>query len=122
MLGERPGKEFLLGVVGRFWRMKPTLEEVTADDFRKYQPQGCAKAVWGFRVEEHVEESDRHALLTTETRIYCPDDVSRRLFSLYWLFVGPFSSVVRLIILRLVRREAEASALGHLKRAASAAE
>jgi hypothetical protein len=37
------------------------------------------------------------------------DDESRRRFRLYWLFIGPFSGLIRRKILRSIKHEAERS-------------
>jgi hypothetical protein len=47
--------------------------------------------------------------LATETRVLCLDDESRRRFRLYWLFIGPFSGLIRRKILRSIKHEAERS-------------
>lgn len=41
-------------------------------------------------------------VLATETRVQAVDDRSRRAFRLYWLVVGPFSSLIRRRWLRAV--------------------
>ena len=40
----------------------------------------------------------------------CLDPASRRAFGIYWLFVRPFSGLVRREVLRVVKRAAEESA------------
>lgn len=107
LLEERPGTEFVLGVIGRFWRSRRVdVRTIVAHEFRAYQPQGYGKAVWDFRVEPTKNGA---CVLSTETRVYCPDDVTRRMFALYWFFVGPFSGVIRKLLLHLARTEAEAA-------------
>jgi len=57
-------------------------------------------------------------VLSTETRVQAVDDRSRRAFRLYWLVVGPFSSLIRRRWLRAVegadRRRWEAAHAGAL--------
>lgn len=103
VLAERPGKEFALGLVGAFWRPQPDLQRVDASDFAAYADKRFAKAVWTFAVEPDGAAS----LLSTETRVRCPSDATRRRFLLYWRVVGPFSGLIRREILRAVKREAE---------------
>ena len=45
--------------------------------------------------------------LTTETRVLCADAGSRRRFRVYWAVVRPGSGLIRRMMLRAVRREAE---------------
>lgn len=107
LLEERPGNEFVLGLIGRFWRSRRIgVRSIPAHEFKSYQPQGYAKAVWDFRVERTEEGA---CLLSTETRVYCPDDVTRRMFGFYWFFVGSFSGLIRRLLLHLARTEAEAA-------------
>jgi hypothetical protein len=47
--------------------------------------------------------------MVTETRVLCTDDEARRRFSLYWRLVGPFSALIRRVLLRRIKREAERS-------------
>jgi hypothetical protein len=105
-LGETPPHEILLGVVGRFWTSSGCIQRLDADGFRAFDQRGFAKAVWNFSL------SEREASLTslsTETRVYCLDDESRRRFRLYWALIGPFSGLIRKEALRAVRRQAEAA-------------
>ena len=105
MLAEKPGDEIVLGVTGRFWRPTGNLSPFVRADFDKPVPSGVARAVWSFSVSER---SDGQTILTTETRIICGDRASRRKFRAYWLIVRPFSGLIRLIMLKRVRKTAEA--------------
>jgi hypothetical protein len=104
LLGERPNRELLLGLVGRFWTMSGELRRLEAAGFRDFDEPGFAKAAWNFSL---TGRPDKTVLLETETRVYCPDAASRRRFRLYWLFVGPFSGLIRREALRAIRRNAE---------------
>ena len=106
LLGEKPGEELLLGLVGRFWTPSGGLVRVDADGFRAFQRPGYARAAWNFSLSE---VSDGNTLLATETRVQCTDSTSRRRFGLYWTVIGPFSGLIRREILRSIKREAEAS-------------
>ena len=45
------------------------------------------------------------SILTVETRVALTDDESRRRFRRYWLVIGPFSSLIRRMALRLLASE-----------------
>jgi hypothetical protein len=47
LLGERPGEEIALGLVGRFWRPVIQYEQVGADRFLDFDEPGYAKTVYG---------------------------------------------------------------------------
>ena len=102
-LGDRPGHEVAFGLVGRFWTPSGGRARVTPAEFRDFARPGWAKAVWTFAVED---DGGAAARLVTETRVACVDAASRRRFRLYWLFVRPFSGVIRRAMLRSVAREA----------------
>jgi hypothetical protein len=87
VLDDVPGEGLVLGIRGRFWRVRGDGDE----------PE--ASAIVDLR-------ADRGSL-TTETRVHVPEGVSRRRFARYWRVVGPFSGVTRRQILRAAKRRAE---------------
>ena len=107
LLGEKPQQEILLGLVGRFWAPSGGIQWLDADGFRCFSRSGYAKATWNFTLFKQQDHGTTR--LATETRVFCLDDESRRRFRLYWLFVGPFSSLIRRKILRSIKHEAERS-------------
>ncbi len=68
------------------------------------QPYQEIIAVWNFTVQEAAAN---RTTLSTETRITCGDETSRLKFRAYWLFVRPFSGLIRLVMLRAVRHACE---------------
>lgn len=104
LLGEDPGHELVLGVVGRFWAITGGLQRVEPEEFTGFDRPGYAKAAWNFRVEEGRDET---SLLSTETRVLALDERSRRRFGWYWTVVGPFGGLIRKETLRLAKRRAE---------------
>lgn len=106
ILGEVPGHEMLLGLVGRFWTLKGDLKKIDADSFRAFETPGYAKAVWNFALRPDGDD----VRLTTETRIRCMDADSRRRFGFYWTFIRPFSGLIRMEMLRVIKNKAEAIA------------
>lgn len=103
LLGERPGEGILLGLVGRFWTPSGGVLGMDAGEFATFRRPDYAKAAWDFRLSV---EGDA-ILLTTETRILCTDEASRKKFRLYWALIGPFSGLVRKEILRAIKSAAE---------------
>lgn len=99
---ERPSL-LVLGAVGRFWRPDSGLVRIAPEEFGSFHEPGYAKGVVGFLVEQRGEGS----LLTTETRVACMDASARRRFSFYWRLIGPFSGLIRRIMLEEVKRSAE---------------
>lgn len=104
LLGERPNRELVLGLVGRFWTTSGDLQRLDASEFHDFGRPGYAKTAWNFSV---TEQHNGTTLLATETRVLCLDVVSRRRFRLYWTLIGPFSGLIRKVILRSIKRQAE---------------
>lgn len=104
ILGERPASELLIGLAGKFWTPWGDLQDVNADNFKAFDKSGYAKAVWNFSLNDEGENTR----LTTETRIKCLDESSRRRFGFYWAFIQPFSGLIRMEMLKTIKQRAEA--------------
>lgn len=104
LLGEEPDREVLLGLVGQFWRARGQIQRLDPPGFLAFQQPGFAKTVMNFAV---LPQPDGRTLLTTETRIWCLDEESRRKFRWYWAVIAPFSGLIRREMLRVIRQEAE---------------
>jgi hypothetical protein len=103
-LGEDPGRELVLGVIGAFWRPKGGVRRIEPGEFVAFDEPGWAKAAWNFRL---IADGDERTFVTTETRVRVPDEPSRKKFLLYWAAIGPFSGVVRRQALSLIKTDAE---------------
>lgn len=102
-LGESLDKEMVIGLVGRFWTLGGGLQKTDAESFRRFDKAGYAKAVWNFSLVEDGEKTR----MTTQTRIKCLDAESRRSFGRYWMFIQPFSGLIRTEMLKTIKRKAE---------------
>ncbi len=95
LLVEDPPREIVLGIEGPFWKPRYATCSVDAPSFHGPVPSGVARAAWNFAVAPD-------GTVSTETRILCADD-ARRKFAFYWLFVRPFSGLIRILMLRAIR-------------------
>jgi hypothetical protein len=103
-LAEDPGRELVLGIVGRFWRPTGNVSPYDETNFNGPVPVGLARAIWNF----HLQQSGPgRTMLSTETRVVCGDAASRAKFRTYWLFVRPFSGLIRRLMLNSVKRKCE---------------
>lgn len=104
LLGQEPDREVLLGLVGQFWKPSGGLQRLDTDGFAAFAAPGFAKAVWSFA----LIPLENGTMVETQTRVYCTDEGSLRRFRAYWALVGPFSGLIRMELLRLLRRYVEA--------------
>jgi hypothetical protein len=105
LLGERPGQEIALGLVGKFWRPVIQWAHVGRDEFRDFDEPGFGKTVYDLRVHEIAEG---RTLLTGLMRTATTDENARRWFRRYWtLGVGPGAHVLVQGLLDMVRENAE---------------
>jgi len=107
VLEERPDREMVIGLEGRFWTATADLRPTNARRFREALASGLERVAWDFRAEPLP---DGRVRLTTETRIRCADAATRRRFRAYWLLVRPGSGLIRGAMLRAIRRAAESPA------------
>jgi hypothetical protein len=105
LLEQRPPEEIVRGITGRFWTANGGLVATDAATFRDSPPAGLARAAWSFRLEAPDPAT---TLLTTETRIRCADGATRASFRRYWRVIRPGSGLIRRMMLRDIRRRAEA--------------
>jgi hypothetical protein len=107
LLDEQPGQEIVFGSVARPWKGVPRggpRPDVDAGRFAGFDAPGYAKIAFNIRVTPYGRG---RSLVRTETRVATTDDDSRRLFARYWLVIGPFSALIRRLMLRNVRSAAE---------------
>jgi len=107
LLEDKPSQEIVFGLIGRFWTISPRIQPIRADAFAGFDRPGFAKAVGNIAFTPL--SGARGVRVTTETRIQCLCDSSRRSFRLYWQLIGPFSGMIRKEWLRLVKHRAEAT-------------
>jgi hypothetical protein len=105
LLGERPGEEIALGLVGKFWRPVIEYAEVDAASFKPFAQPGYAKAVYALGVRPLA---DRRTLLSGVMRTATTDEHARRWFRRYWtLGVGSGAQILVNGLLDVVREDAE---------------
>lgn len=101
VLEETPKQELIIGLIGQFWKPSGELQAFAPTEFKTFEGP-YAKATWNFVMKR---EGNR-TMLSTETRIACPDEKTRRSFSRYWFFIRPFSGLIRMEMLRAIRNKA----------------
>ena len=113
LLGEEPGRELVVGTIGRFWELTggaaPPIPDAWA--FAAFDQPGYAKAALNFTVTERPRGG---VIVRTETRIAVPDPGARRAFARYWRVIYPGSALIRRVWLRAIKRRAERGRAGVL--------
>jgi hypothetical protein len=99
--------ETVAGLIGRFWRLDGGIVPIAdADAFARFAEAGTPKLVIGYR----VAASPGGTLLTTETRVFCPDRHSLLRFLPYWLLIRIPSGLIRRRTLRAIKAAVEKGA------------
>lgn len=104
LLEQQENKEIILGLIGQFWKTKGNLQSFEADEFISFRDDRFAKATWSFEI---LPTSQDEIVLETETRIQCINENVRKNFGRYWFFIQPFSGLIRMEILKIIKRKAE---------------
>jgi len=104
VLADAPGQGVVLGLVGRFWRPGGDLVRTTGlPEFLEVSVPGTAKGVVGFTLTAEGAATR----VVTETRVQTGDPGARRAFARYWRLIGPFSGLIRVLLLRAMADRAE---------------
>ena len=90
-LAERPGRELVLGAVGRPWRPDYASTRIAATAFAEFQEPGYAKIAWSWIVKPL---GSGQTLLVCEWRTQLTDEEAQASFRRYWTIA---SRAVRLL-------------------------
>lgn len=113
LLGEVPGEEIALGLVGRFWRPVIEYAHLDAAAFAGFDEPGYAKTVYALGVRAVAPGS---TLLWGQMRTATTDEHARRWFRRYWtLGVGSGAHVLVQGLLDVAREDAEARQLAQVQ-------
>jgi hypothetical protein len=93
LLAEEPGREVVVGGIGKMWRLSGGASPVFRDarGFVEFAQPGYAKVAMSFAAVPR----DGHTELRTETRVLPMDPASRRAFGRYWRVIRPWSGLIR---------------------------
>jgi hypothetical protein len=105
LLGERPGTEIALGLVGKFWLPVITYRDVAANAFADFSEPGFAKTIYALSIRPIDSE---RSLLTGTMRTAATDETARKWFQRYWtLGVGSGAHLLANGLLESTREIAE---------------
>jgi hypothetical protein len=107
VLAEVPGREIVMGAVTQPWKANVVFRTVSPDEFIAFAEPEYVKIAWNLRTDPTTaEETEFH----TETRVMTTDGSARAKFRRYWSFFSPGIVLIRLLLLRQLRTEAEGRA------------
>jgi hypothetical protein len=104
LLAEEPGREFVVGSVGRFWRKDYGGRPVTMEEFVPFAEPGYAKLALSLGVRPAPGGG---TVLRYEARTATTDESARRAFRRYWRLIHAGVAIVMRRALRRIKREAE---------------
>jgi len=117
VLAEVPDREVVLGAATQPWEPEPGFRSLGPEEFLGFDEPNFAKIAFTLRADPappdyaqirsigDLEEAE--SILRTETRVICTDAHARDRFRRYWSLVSPGSILIRLVMLRRIKKEAE---------------
>ncbi len=96
--------ELVYGVVGKFWKPNPNIQDIEADEFREFDRPGFAKAAINFYLQPY---GNGKTLLSYELRIDVMEESREKKFRLLWKLIGPVKGYTVKRVLERVKRKAE---------------
>jgi hypothetical protein len=104
VLAEAPGREIVLGTAARPRRAELAFRTVAAESFAAFDEPGFVKIALALRVEPLGPAT---ALLHTEIRVAASEAKARKSFRRYWAAFAAGAAVLRLVLVRRAKAEAE---------------
>jgi hypothetical protein len=104
VLADEPGKELVIGSVGRFWERDYGGRPVTPEGFVSFHEPGYAKLAIGFSLRPDLGGG---TLLRYEARTATTDATAYRKFHRYWALIRPGVALVMRSALHRIKLEAE---------------
>jgi hypothetical protein len=96
--------QFVLGGVIQPWRSDAKFIGVPKEDFATFNDPGYVKILFTL---EAAPRGANHSVFRTVTRVCTTDAEARRRFRLYWSFFSPGIKLLRHVLLRAVKQNAE---------------
>ncbi len=109
VLAEIPGEEIVFGAVTQPWVAHPVFRPLPPAEFMVFDEPGYVKIAWTLRADAI---DGRTSVARTVTRAATTDARSRRLFRRYWSAVMPGVVLIRRLMLRQIKLNAERRVAG----------
>jgi hypothetical protein len=113
ILGEEPGREVVIGSVGKFWQPKIDFARVAPAEFASFSEANFGKLAWSLQVDPR---EDGGAWITIDLRVAATEGASLARFRRYWSIIGRFSRAIRRAVLRECAEKLGAQVLDRTRR------
>ena len=104
VLAEVPGREVIMGAVTQPWYPNVVFRPRPPGEFAGFHEADYVKIVWTLRADP---TGPRDSIFRTETRVVTTDAVARSKFRWYWARFSPGITLIRWLLLRPLRHDAE---------------
>ena len=104
VLAEMPGHEIVMGAVTRPWEANVVFRGIPAESFAAFNEPDYVKIVWTLRADAISPYS---SIARSETRAVATDASARRKFRWYWARFSAGITLIREMLMRIVKYEAE---------------
>lgn len=104
VLADAPEHEIVVGAVTKPWEANVTFRSLPPDTFAAFDEPDYVKIAWTLRADA---TDDGGSVFRTETRALATDASARAKFRTYWSFLSPGIFLIRRMMLRPVKAEAE---------------
>ena len=111
VLAEEPGREIVVGAVTQPWLANVVFKALPPDRFKEFNEPDYVKIVWTLRADP---AGASQSIFRTETRVATTDPTARRRFRWYWARFSAGIILIRWIMLRHLKMEAERRAAGRV--------
>ncbi len=91
-----------------FWMRFKIAKIASHEDFIHNSISPWIKAVWNFQFKKIEENKTK---VSTETRVLCVTGITKFTFGSYWLIIKPFSGLIRMKMLKIIKNESESELL-----------
>lgn len=110
VLHETPGREIVVGAVTQPWLANVVFRGLSPEEFKAFHEPDFVKIAWTLRADP---VGPAESIFRTETRVVTTDPGARDRFRWYWARFSPGIVLIRWMMLRQVKAEAERAAVTH---------
>lgn len=96
-------QEIVFGAIGQFWKPAYDIKVIEPQAFLDFNRTDYIKVAANLAIQAEGDKT----FLSTQTRIWAPDEKTRRNFAIYWRIIELGSDWIRVMWLNAIKRRAE---------------